>query len=126
MNLNYSRSERVAELVRREIAQIIIQHVNDPRLKSVTVTRTKLSPDLRVAKVFVSSITQEEQEQVLKGLNRARNFIRGELGRNLKLRRTPELVFKWDDSVDYSFHIAEVITDLKKTGHKDPGEEEEK
>ncbi len=115
MNLAYTRNERVAELIHREVARIILQQVNDPRLQSLTVTRVKLSPDLRVAQVFVSSLgNAEAQEQALQGLDRAHNFIRGELGHNLKLRRTPQIVFKWDDSVEYSLHITEVIAGLHK------------
>ncbi len=114
MNLAYTRSERVAELIHREVARIILQQVNDPRLQSLTVTQVKLSPDLRVANVFVSSMGNEAQEQALQGLGRAHNFIRRELGHNLKLRYTPQIVFKWDDSVEYSLHITEVLTGLKK------------
>ncbi len=111
MNLAYSRTDRVAELIHREVSRIILHQVNDPRLKGVTVTHVKVSPDLKVATVFVSSLkNKEEKGQVL---NRARKFIRGELGHNLKLRYTPHIVFKWDDSVEYSLHIAEVLAELR-------------
>ena len=124
MNVAYSRSERVAHLIQREVARIILCQVRDPRLRSVTLTKVKLSADLRVARIFVSSIDgSKERDLVLQGLGRARRFIRGRLGDSLQLRVTPEIVFRWDDSVEYSFHIARRLADLE--GQITPGEEKE-
>lgn len=126
MRVTHNRPERIAGLIQREISQIILRQINDPRLKTITVNRVKVSPDLRVATIFVSNIVvDEDSEKTLRGLGKARKFIRGELGHHLRLRYTPEIVFKWDDSVAYSFHIADVISDLKKTGTAPAGDEEE-
>lgn len=115
MNLPYSRRQRVSELILREISQILLRQISDPRLQNVTINKVNLSSDLRVAKVFVSNLPQgEDKEQILGTLYKARNFIRGELGHHLKLRFTPEIVFKWDDSAAYSVHISEMLDSLDK------------
>ncbi|MBI5787334.1 MAG: 30S ribosome-binding factor RbfA [Candidatus Schekmanbacteria bacterium] len=109
----YNRSDRIAELIQRGVTQILLRQISDPRLKNLNVLKVKVSPDLKIAKIFVSAI-QNEPEQVMEGLQKAKNYLRGELGHQLNLRFTPDLVFKWDDSVAYSIHIAEVIADLHK------------
>ncbi len=108
------RSERVGELIHHELSQILIRKVADPRLAGLTVTKIKLSSDLRCAKIYVCLMGDEEKAtNALEGLNKAKGFIRGELGRNIKLRYIPELIFKWDDSVDYGFHIDHIIDEIK-------------
>lgn len=113
----YRRADRVAELIHQEMCRILLRQIGDPRLRQVTITRIRLSADLRCAKIYVSMLGDEEQiSQTLKGLERAKRFIRGELGRNLKLRYTPELIFKWDGSLADSIHISQVLEELKGRG----------
>src|SRR4030042_600991 len=96
------RIERVNNLIRREISELIQRQVKDPRLDAfVSVTEVVTSPDLKYAKVFVSCISGKQEEQkTLSALNAAAGFLRTELARKLRLRRMPELNFHWDDSIE--------------------------
>ena len=111
------RIERVNSLIRQEISELIQHQVKDPRLEDnfVTVNEVVTSTDLKQAKIFVSSIgTREEQEKVLKALDSAAGFIRRELSRNLKLRYTPNLIFKWDNSIEKGNQLLQLIDDVSR------------
>ncbi|MEO5657845.1 MAG: 30S ribosome-binding factor RbfA [Nitrospiria bacterium] len=97
MGAEYKRTDRVGDLMRVEIADVLLRKVKDPRIGFVTVTGVKVSPDLRHATVFISLLDEGRiVAETLNGLGRAAGFIRGELGRRLKLKYSPELVFKHD------------------------------
>ncbi|MEW6246770.1 MAG: 30S ribosome-binding factor RbfA [Nitrospirota bacterium] len=99
MKTAYKRADRVADQIRMEVADILMRRTKDPRLRSVTVTDVLLSNDLRLARVYVTTIVGEEGErEVFAGLTRANGFIRTELGRRLAIRHTPELIFVKDVS----------------------------
>lgn len=116
------RVQRVAEELKKEIAEMIRTEVKDPRIGFATVTRVDLANDLQHAKVFVSVFGSEEEKQAtLTALHKAAGFIRGEVGRRLRLRLTPELVFKLDESGEYSEHINTVIKRL----HEDDADQRE-
>ncbi len=105
------RIERVNNLIRREISDLLQRHVKDPRLgEFIAVTEVRTSPDLRYAKVFVSSISSEEEKQkTLSVLTAASGFLRRELAKNLRLRRIPQLSFSWDDSIERGDHLMRLI-----------------
>ena len=105
------RIERVNNLIRREISELIQQQLRDPRLVDfVTVTEVNTSADLKFAKVFVSCISGKQEEQkTLTVLNSASGFLRTELARKVRLRRIPELSFYWDDSIEHGDHILRLI-----------------
>ena len=105
------RIERVNNLIRREISELIQRELRDPRLDAfVAVTEVITSPDLKYAKVFVSCISgKQEEEKTLGVLNAAAGFLRTELAKNLRLRRIPELSFHWDDSIEHGDHILRLI-----------------
>ena len=105
------RIERVNNLIRREISELIQRQVKDPRLDAfVTITEVVTSPDLKYAKVFVSCINGKQEEQkILSVLTAASGFLRSELAKNLKLRRIPELSFHWDDSIEHGDRILRLI-----------------
>jgi ribosome-binding factor A len=105
------RIERVNNLIRREISELIQRQLRDPRLDEfVTVTEVNTSPDLKFAKVYVSCISgRQEEEKTLTVLNSASGFLRTELARKLRLRRIPELSFYWDDSIEHGDHILRLI-----------------
>jgi ribosome-binding factor A len=105
------RIERVNNLIRREISELIQRQIKDPRLDAfVAVTEVDTSPDLKYAKVFVSCINGKQEEQkTLKVLNTAAGFLRTELAKNLRLRRVPELSFHWDDSIEHGDRILRLI-----------------
>jgi ribosome-binding factor A len=108
------RIERVNELIREEISELIRREVKDPRLDSfISVTEVVTSPDLRHARVFVSIMgTDEEKQQVEKGLIAAKGFLRRELGERLTLRYTPELTFQLDDSIERGSRLLQLINEV--------------
>jgi ribosome-binding factor A len=105
------RIERVGNLIRHEISELLQRQVKDPRLGDfVTVTDVSISPDLRYAKVFVSCIgSEEEKRETLSGLAAASGFLRNQLAKRLRLRRVPELSFQWDDSIERGAHLLQLI-----------------
>ncbi|NCO38453.1 MAG: ribosome-binding factor A [Armatimonadetes bacterium CG_4_10_14_3_um_filter_66_18] len=110
---SHSRLERVDELVRQQVGEIITTMLRDPRVGFATVTDAKTSPDLRHARVFVSAYGgDEERESCLEGLRSAAAFIRGELGRRVSLRNVPELAFVVDDSAERAQRLERVFHDL--------------
>lgn len=99
MKTAYKRATRVADQIRMEVADIIMRKIKDPRLGFVTVTDVELTSDLRLARVFVTTLQGGQAEaDTLAGLSNATGFIRAELGRRLRLRYTPELIFQKDIS----------------------------
>jgi len=104
------RPERVAHLVQSELARLLIREVKDPRLRLVTVTAVKMTPDLRVARVYVRTLEEgADHGDVIRGLQRATPFLRGQVGRALGLRVTPELRFEWDALPDTARRLDELL-----------------
>jgi len=108
------RIERVNNLIRQEISELLQRQVKDPRLGSlVAVTEVSTSPDLKYAKIFVSCIGDEEEKQeTLKVLIAASGFFRNELARRLRMRRIPELNFEWDDSIEHGARLLQLIDNV--------------
>ena len=116
------RIARVNDLIRKEIGDLLLFEVRDPRLGSLlSITEVDTSPDLRHAKVFVSIMgTEEEKRQVEEGLAAASGFIRRSLGGRLSLHYIPELSFQRDESIERGSRLIEMIDDVS---HGDsPGE----
>jgi len=105
------RVERVNTLIRREISELIQHHLRDPRLDEfVSVTEVDTTADLKYARVFVSSISgQQEEAKVLGVLNTAAGFLRSELAKKVRLRHTPELSFHWDNSIEHGDRILRLL-----------------
>jgi ribosome-binding factor A len=109
------RSNKVADLIRKEVSDMLMTSVKDPRIGFVTVTRVAVSDDCRQAKVYFSVMgTAKEQESAIQGLASATGFVRKELGRRVSLRYTPEILFQFDPSVEYAIHMEEVFHHLEK------------
>jgi len=111
------RIERVNNLIRREISELLQRQVKDPRLGNfVAITDVSTSPDLKYAKVFVSCIGgNQEKQEILAVLTSASGFFRNELAKRLRLRHIPELNFKWDDSIERGAHLSELIDAVNTT-----------
>jgi ribosome-binding factor A len=118
----YKRSVRVGDQMKQEIADILMKKTKDPRIGFVTVTDVELSDDLRNAKVFVS-IYGGDKEETFKGLKSAAPFIRSELGRRMKMRYVPEILFRYDSTVERGAHIMELLHEIEE---KQTTEEQEK
>ena len=108
------RLERVNQLIKEEISHLLQRELKDPRLGFVTVTAVEATPDLKIAKVFVSVLGTEEQwARSLQALESARGFIWSWLRRHLDLRVTPELVFRPDHSMEHAARMQSLLADLK-------------
>ena len=108
------RRERVAAQIRTVLSDIVQHHIRDPRLGWATITRVEMSSDLCYAKVFISVLGDEKaREKSFEVLERAMGFIRRELGRRLRIRQTPEIHFKPDDSLEKSQRVGEILRGLK-------------
>ena len=117
------RPTRVGELLQAEIAQLLLRQLKDPRLSMVTISRVEVSADLRHACIYISRIGSEaEQRAALQGFEHAAGFIRGQLGKLLKLRYTPELTFKLDTTIAYGVRISRILHDLIPTPPREPAE----
>jgi len=118
------RSEKIADLIQKEVSQMLVKSIKDPRIGFVTITKVAVSEDCRFAKVYFSVAgTLAERESSGKGLDSAKGYVRKELGRRLRLRYTPEIVFQFDPSIEYAIHMEEVIRDIHR-GKEPNGEEE--
>jgi ribosome-binding factor A len=109
------RVDRVADLLRQEIADLVLRRVKDPRVQRVTITGVDVSPDLKHAKIYycvMATPSDEEKESVAEGLNKAKGFMRQELGKRLHLRYVPQLHFHYDLSFDYGDKIERLLKDL--------------
>lgn len=111
--LGSKRTDRVGDQIRMEIADILTRRVKDPRVGFVTITAVDVSPDLRQAWVRVTVLQGGAQEaETLAALSRAGGFIKGELGRRLKLRYVPDLTFVKDTSVDQVARVLNLLEEL--------------
>jgi ribosome-binding factor A len=109
--MSHNRIGRINEEIQRELAALI-PNVKDPRVTGmISVTAVQTTPDLRFAKVYVSMLDKSSAKDVVKGLKSASGYLRRELGRALRLRYTPELVFEEDNSIDHGAHILEMLRD---------------
>ncbi len=109
------RKDRVAEAIKREVSQIIHDELKDPRLGFVTITGVEITADLRTAKIFFSVLGQEQEFKKTKGaLESSSGFIRRLIGQRIKLRFTPEIIFRQDKSSEYSSRIQEVLNEIKE------------
>jgi len=120
------RSERVADLIRKEISEMLAKTIKDPRIGFVTITRVTVTEDCRSAKVYYSVVgTFAEKDRSMEGLNSAKGYIRRELGHRMKLKYTPEIVFQFDPSIEYAVHIGELIHQLREEREKKEGNDED-
>jgi ribosome-binding factor A len=106
------RSERIADLIRQELARLLREEVRDPGIGFVTITEVDLSPDLKHARVYITTMG-DERETTLKALGRAAPFLRRSLAAGCNLRFTPQLRFIFDESVDTGFRVQRLLQDMK-------------
>ena len=96
----FQRSDRVAEQVRRDLADLIQNELKDPRVGMISLTAVELTPDYAHAKVFFTTLNSEHLEEVERGLKRSAGFLRRELGRRIHIHTLPELHFIYDNSLE--------------------------
>ncbi|RLA45444.1 MAG: 30S ribosome-binding factor RbfA [Gammaproteobacteria bacterium] len=129
MPREFSRSDRVADAVQRELADMIRQELRDPRLSMINVTGVDVSRDITAAKVFVNFIEElDDDEHTLRiaVLNKAAGFLRSLLMRRMRLRVTPRLTFFYDDTGDRGRHLSALIDYAVAQDHQSDAEGEDK
>ena len=120
-----NRKRRIAEEIRKIVSTMLINGIKDPRINSlVSVTDVEVTSDLSYAYVYVSILGGDE-ESTLEGLKSACGYIRREVGKSIKIRHTPEIIFKIDDSLLKGMYMDELIKKVNN-GYKDSSEENEK
>jgi ribosome-binding factor A len=106
----FKRAERVADLIQREISDILLKQIRDPRIRAVT-------DDLRLAKIYFVELAQEGIHlETLTGLEKATGFLKRELGKRLQLRCVPDLIFRADASFAYGSRIDRLLAEIKREG----------
>ncbi len=110
----YKRSQRLSVLLREEIADIIMRKVKDPRLGFVTVTDVELSEDLKIAKVFVTVLRDEDKDVTLEILNSAKGLIRGEVSKRIRVKFIPTVEFRIDKSIEYGERVDRLLKEIKE------------
>jgi ribosome-binding factor A len=115
-----SRPERVADQVRGELASLLAREVHDPGIGFVTLTRVQVSPDLQLARVFYTALGDDKARTATRrALERAAPFLRRQIGARLRLKRTPELTFIYDDSIAGQDRIEQILSELNANVVKD-------
>lgn len=108
------KQERMSDKLREILSELLMFHVTDPALRNITVTQVELDAELEYADVYVNALGNESRQQsVMKGLERANGFLRREMGARIRIRRTPQLHFHWDVSLEHVEKIERKLHDLK-------------
>ncbi len=111
--MEYSRADRVAHLIKRVVAEMLSREVKDPRIGMVSITDVTVSKDLRHAHIYYSMFGSEaELNNSAIGLKNATKFIQGELGRRIRLRYTPIIDFRFDQSFEYGSKIDRILSEI--------------
>lgn len=117
------RSNRLAETLKHEISQLIREELKDPRIGFVTVTSVEVADDLGSAKVYVSVLGDSQAaKDSLDALKGAAGFVRSEIGKRVRLRYAPEIVFKYDTSIEHGAHIAQLLRGVQPENPKNEDE----
>ncbi len=114
---SYNRTKRIAEEIRKVVSTMLISGIKDPRITSmVSVTDVEVTNDLSYAYIYVSILGGDE-ESTLKGLRNAVAYIRREVSRNVKLRHTPQIIFKVDDSIKNGMYMSDLIRKVNENNN---------
>lgn len=111
------RANRVAEQMKKELGEIIGRKLKDPRIGFVTVTDVAVTGDLQQATIYIT-VLDGNKEDTLKALEKAKGFIRSEIGQRIRLRITPELLFEFDESAAYGNRIDDLLRQINKSSEE--------
>lgn len=113
---SYKRADRVADLIKAELSDVLFRQIRDPRIGKVTITGVKVSDDLSLARIYFVEMAQDVcTPETQKGLDQARGFLKRELSKRLKLRRTPDIIFTPDESFAYGSRIDKLLAEIGET-----------
>ncbi|NLT84286.1 30S ribosome-binding factor RbfA [Coprothermobacter proteolyticus] len=108
------RKERLQQAIKQELSKILLEDMNDERLKFVTITDVELSDDQKYLKVYFSTMPGKNPEQILQSLERVKGYVSGEVARTLRLRFAPEIKFELDNSIERGVRMVKLLEDLEK------------
>ena len=110
------RIQRLNQLLRQELSTLLLRRVRDPRLSALTITEVDVTADLRIARIYVSVLDDDEEtrQEILRSLQGAAGFLRRELAHLLEVRHTPELVFRLDESARYGERIDQLLAQIHR------------
>ena len=115
MPKNENRLNRINEELKKEISQIISYELKNPEAtEMMTVTKAKITPDFKYAKIYVSVLNSNKADKSIEALQKSAGFIRSQIAKRINLRITPELVFEKDDSLEYGARIDSILAELNK------------
>lgn len=115
MPKNEARLNRVNEELKREISRILTFELKNSKVTGlISVTKAKITPDFKYAKIYVSILNSKSISKTMEGLKESSGFIRSQIAKNINLRVTPELIFEVDDSLEYGAKIDKILKDLNK------------
>ena len=110
---SYKRSDRVGDLIKVELADIIFRQIKDPRIGIVTITGVKMTDDLKLARIYFVEMGKDTCDQATKnGLDQAKSFLKRELGKRLKIRHIPDIIFTPDESFAYGSRIEKLLAEI--------------
>jgi ribosome-binding factor A len=118
----FQRSDRVAEQVRRDLADLIRSELKDPRVGMISLTAVELTPDYAHAKIFFSTLNDDHLEEIERGLKRAAGFLRRGLGRRIHIHTLPELHFVYDSSIEHGISLSRLIDQANALSDQTPEE----
>ena len=121
MRKNSIKNTRINSEVQRELSNLILREIKDPRISTMTtIVGVEVAPDLKTAKVYVSVLGDEEQiKETYAGLKSAASFLRTQLAKTINLRNTPELTFIMDQSIEYGVNMSKLIDDVNAKDNSD-------
>jgi len=121
---NSHKLDRVNEELKREISNIINYKLKNSKVTGmISITKVKVTPDLRYARVWISALNCKNKKDTLLGLKQSSGFIRSEIAKKINMRITPELVFEFDDTMEYGERIDSILNELMKDVKKEDGKE---
>ena len=119
------RVQRIAERIREELSEMLLQEVSDPRIVGISVTDVRVDRELAYANIYVSALEgSERSKEILEGLRHARGYLRSELAHRLDLRTFPSLRFHWDPTYEQAEKIDRLIASLHEDEEDDQNNEE--
>jgi ribosome-binding factor A len=118
--VSQGRASRIAQRIKEELSELLIFDVSDPRLSGVQVTHVRVDRELAYANIFISAVEgSERKEEILEGLEHARNYLRHELTQRIQLRSFPHLRFNWDPIPEEADRIDRLIASLHDDDRQD-------
>ncbi|MFP3852922.1 MAG: 30S ribosome-binding factor RbfA [Anaerolineales bacterium] len=124
MTISKSRAKKIGQRIQEDLAQLLLQEADDPRLTMVTVTGAEVDRELAFATIYVTAFDGDERkEEILEALRGAKGFLRSQLAANIELRVFPRLRFRWDSTAERAARIEDLLDQIHKDEERSEGED---